>query len=59
MLKGPSIYDFQQQYGTNESCIDSLVQWSTGYSCRYCGYKKYCSTHRYGERRCNRCRKPE
>jgi len=41
MFKGPSIYDFQQQYGTNESCIDSLVQWSTGYSCRYCGYHEY------------------
>ena len=61
MFKGLSIYDFQQQYGTNESCIDALVElkWSKGYSCRYCGYKKYCSTHRYGERRCNRCRKPE
>jgi hypothetical protein len=61
MFKGLSIYDFQQQYGTNESCIDALVEmkWSKGYSCRYGGYKKYCSTHRYGERRCNRCRKPE
>ena len=49
MFKGLSIYAFQQQYGTNESCIDALVElkWSKGYSCRYCGYKKYCSTHRY------------
>ena len=48
MFKGLSIYDFQRQYGTNESCIDTLVEmkWPKGYSCRYCGYKKYCSTHR-------------
>ena len=61
MFIGLSIYDFQQQFGSDKSCIDALVEmkWSEGYSCRYCGYKKYCSTHRYGERRCNRCKKPE
>ena len=61
LFKGLSIYDFQQQFGSDKSCIDALVEmkWSEGYSCRYCGYKKYCSTHRYGERRCNRCKKPE
>ena len=26
MFKGLSIYDFHQQYGTNESCIDALVE---------------------------------
>ena len=26
MFKGLSIYDIQQQYGTNESCIDAEIQ---------------------------------
>ena len=61
LFTGLSIYDFQQQFGDDNSCIDALVsmKWSKGYSCRYCGYKKYCSTKRYGERRCNSCKKPE
>lgn len=56
-----SIYDFQSKYGDDKSCVDALIQlkWSEGYSCRYCEYKKYCSTKRYGERRCNSCKKPE
>jgi len=61
MFEGLSIYDFQQQFGDDKSCIDMLceMKWSKGYSCRSCGYKKYCGTKRYGERRCNKCRKPE
>lgn len=61
VFKGQSIYDFIVQFGSNESCIDYLVElkWNDGYSCRYCGYRKYCKTKRYGERRCNSCRKPE
>ena len=61
MFTGLSIYDFQEQFGDDKSCIDALVsqKWSAGYSCRYCGYKKYCLTKRYGERRCNSCKKPE
>lgn len=61
MFEGLSIYDFQQQFGDDKSCIDMLceMKWSEGYSCRSCGYMKYCGTKRYGERRCNKCRKPE
>ena len=61
MFTGLSIYDFQQQFGTDESCIDSLVKlkWETGYKCRNCYYEKFCTTKRYGERRCCSCGKPE
>lgn len=61
LFTGLSIYAFQAQFGDDQSCIDVLVEmkWSGGYTCRYCGYKKYCSTARYGERRCTRCKKPE
>ena len=61
MFTGLSIYDFQDQFGDDKSCIDALVKlkWSKGYSCRYCGYKNYCKTKRYGERRCCSCKKPE
>ena len=60
-FEGLSIYEFQDQFGDDRSCIDALVEikWPKDYSCRYCGHKKYCSTKRYGERRCTRCRKPE
>ena len=61
MFTGLSIYDFQEQFGEDEKCIDALVKskWSAGYSCRYCGYDNYCKTKRYGERRCCSCKKPE
>ena len=61
MFEGLSIYDFQEQFGDDRSCIDSLVnlKWSNGYNCRYCGYENYCKTKRYGERRCCSCKKPE
>jgi len=61
MFTGLSIYDFQKQFGGDKSCIDALVKlkWAKGYSCRYCNYKNYCKTKRYGERRCCSCKKPE
>lgn len=61
MFDGLSIYDFQAQYSEDKSCTDLLVdlKWSEDYSCRNCGYKKYCKTKRYGERRCCSCGKPE
>ena len=33
MFIGLSIYDFQQQFGSDKSCIDALVEmkWSEGY----------------------------
>jgi len=61
LFTGLSIYDFQAQFGDDNSCIDALVKikWKDGYSCRYCGYKKFCNTKKYGERRCTSCGKPE
>jgi len=61
MFEGLSIYDFQDQFGDDKSCIDALVKlkWPEEFKCRYCGYKKYCETKRYGERRCCSCKKPE
>jgi len=61
MFEGMSIYDFQGQFSSDESCTDMLckLKWESGYSCRYCDHKNYCSTKRYGERRCCSCGKPE
>lgn len=61
LFKGLSIYDFQGQFSDDKSCIDLLVsmKWGEGYKCRYCSYENYCSTKRYGERRCCSCKKPE
>ena len=61
LFTGQSIYDFQDQFGTDELCIDALValKWEHGYSCRRCGYKKYCRTGRYGARRCCSCGRVE
>ena len=61
MFTGLSIYDFQGQFGDDNSCIDVLVKlkWSNGFKCRYCSYSNYCDTKRYGERRCCSCKKPE
>ena len=61
MFKGLSIFEFQKHFGDDKSCIDALVKlkWGKGYSCRYCNYTNYCTTRRYGERRCCSCKKPE
>jgi len=61
MFTGLSIYDFQEQFGTDRSCINTLVKmkWPNGFRCRYCDYGNYCDTKRYGERRCCSCKKPE
>jgi len=61
LFDGLSIYDFQDQFGDEKSCTDTLVKlkWSDGFKCRYCGYGNYCKTKRYGERRCCSCKKPE
>lgn len=61
MFEGLSIYEFQDQFSDDESCYNLLasMKWADGYCCRNCDYKKYCSTKRYGERRCCSCGKPE
>lgn len=61
MFEGLSIYEFQARFPDAQSCTDLLIElkWHQGYNCRYCSYKKYCKTKRYGERRCNSCGKPE
>jgi len=61
MFEGLSICDFQSQFSEDELCTDSLVflKWRDSYSCKNCGYKKYCSTKKYGEIRYCSCGKPE
>jgi len=61
MFTGQSIYDFQAQFGTDQKCIDALVQlkWPNGFRCRNCDYKQYCKTKKYGARRCCSCGKVE
>lgn len=61
LFKGLSIYDFQKRFGDDRSCINALakLKWPNGFKCRYCSYTNYCTTDRYGERRCCSCKKPE
>jgi len=61
MFEGLSIYDFQSQYSTNESCIDLLVKlkWGDEYKCKNWDHTKFCKTKRCGKKRCCSCGKPE
>lgn len=61
MFQGVSILDFNDRFRDKKSCIDYLsqIKWPEHYSCRRCGNGKYCSTVRYGERRCTKCRSVE
>ncbi len=57
MFKGVSVFEFSNRFTSKEDCLDYLseVKWDPGYKCRRSGHQKYCSTSRYGERRCTKC----
>ena len=56
-----SIMDFESRFPDDKSCHDYLMKlkWPNGFMCRYCKHNHYCSTLRYGEHRCTKCRKVE
>lgn len=61
MFKGVGILEFQARFPDDNACKDYLlnIKWPESYSCNKCDHKKYCSTSRYGERRCTKCRSVE
>lgn len=56
-FKSLSIFEFQEMFPTNDSCLEYLdkIKWETGFQCLKCGYTKYCKAARPFERQCNRC----
>lgn len=61
MFSGVNILEFSNRFTCDEDCLDYLgeLKWYKGFSCRRCKNVKYCSTSRYGERRCTKCRTVE
>lgn len=61
MFNGVNILEFSKRFTCDEDCLDYLgeLKWYKGFSCRRCKNVKYCSTSRYGERRCTKCRTVE
>lgn len=55
--KGYSIFEFMEDYGTEEKCEKALFQWRfpAGYVCRECGNKTYCQPKCRKLLQCNRC----
>lgn len=55
--KGYSIFEFMEDYGTEEKCEKALFQWRfpAGYVCRECGNKTYCQLKYRKLLQCNRC----
>ncbi len=57
--KGYSLFEFMQDYGTEERCEQALFAWRypQGFVCRECGNKTYCRLKsRPRVLQCNRCR---
>ncbi len=54
---GMSLPTFLKAYGTEEQCIQALIdwRWSQGFECPYCGSNKYCQIAFRGLRQCNHC----
>lgn len=55
--KGMSIHTFMAQYGTEEKCYKTLLQfrWPNGFSCPICGNRTYCEIKARKVFQCNRC----
>ncbi|WP_236969301.1 IS1595 family transposase [Membranihabitans marinus] len=52
-----SLFDFQQQFPNDESCLKYLFdkKWENGYQCHRCKRKKYCHGRKEYDRRCTAC----
>lgn len=55
--KSLSLFDFQEQFGTKEKCLDYLVKrkWSNGFECSKCKNTKYGKAIKPHDRQCTKC----
>ncbi len=55
--KGYSLFEFMQDYGTEQKCEQALFLWRFphGYTCRNCGNRTYCQLKSRKLLQCNRC----
>jgi transposase-like protein len=58
---GVNSIKFYQHFKTEEDCLSYLssIKWELGYSCKRCGYQKYCKGKKEFNRRCTKCRYEE
>ena len=56
-FKSLSLFDFQEQFDTDEKCLDYLVQkkWGDGYECPKCKNAKYGNGTKPHDRQCTKC----
>ena len=55
--KSLSVFDFQDQFGTTEQCLDYLVKfkWGEKYECPKCKNTKYGKGLKPHDRQCSKC----
>ncbi|GAA5221090.1 IS1595 family transposase [Membranihabitans marinus] len=60
-FKSVSIYDLYERFPSRESCLAYLAKkkWESGFACKHCGHKNYCSGGKPHIRQCTRCRYKE
>lgn len=60
-FKSLSVFEFQERFPDNESCIKHLasVKWAEGYKCPKCGHDNYCYGKQPYSRQCTSCRYTE
>jgi hypothetical protein len=52
-----TIFDFQEQFPDDKSCMDYLsnIKWANGFVCPKCGNTKYCKGDKEHIRQCTKC----
>ncbi|WP_236970821.1 IS1595 family transposase [Membranihabitans marinus] len=57
MSKSLSLFDFQQLFPNDESCLKYLSEkkWKDGYKCQRCKKEKFCKSTKKYDRRCTSC----
>lgn len=57
-FKSLSIFEFQQMFSTEESCLEYLsdLKWVDGFICPRCGHGNYCNGVKKHDRQCTSCR---
>lgn len=57
-FKSLSIFDFQQKFPDEESCLKYLAEekWRVGFLCPKCGHSNYCKGVKKYDRQCTKCR---
>ncbi len=57
MFNGLTIQEFKKRFGTNDACMQYLVEqkWGQGYKCKKCGYWEYNKGRQWFYKRCKKC----